>query len=45
MIVPVRTVLSGVEDWVGMGDYAEEKEAWLRGFLEPCPTAFPRTTP
>ena len=26
-------VLSGVEDWVGMADFAEEKEAWLRGFL------------
>ena len=27
-------VLSGVEDGVGMADCAEEKEAWLRGFLE-----------
>jgi len=27
-------VLSGVEDWVGMADFAEEKEAWLRTFLE-----------
>ena len=27
-------VLSGVEDWVGMEAFAEEKEAWLRGFLD-----------
>ncbi len=27
-------VLSGVEDGVGMEAFAEEKEAWLRGFLE-----------
>lgn len=27
-------VLSGVEDWVGMEAFAEEKDAWLRGFLE-----------
>jgi len=27
-------VLSGVEDWVGMEAFAEEKEAWLRSFLD-----------
>ena len=27
-------VLSGVEDWVGMEAFAEEKETWLRGFLD-----------
>lgn len=27
-------ILSGVEDWVGMEEFAEQKEAWLRGFLE-----------
>lgn len=27
-------VLSGVEDWVGMEAFAEEKEAGLRGFLD-----------
>ena len=27
-------VLSGVEDWVGMADFAEEKEVGLRHFLE-----------
>jgi len=37
-------VLSGVEDWVGMADFAKEKEAWLRGFLE-LPNGFPRTIP
>lgn len=26
-------VLSGVEDWVGMEEFAVRKEAWLRGFL------------
>jgi predicted transposase YbfD/YdcC len=27
-------VLSGIEDWVGMEDFALEKETWFRGFLE-----------
>lgn len=27
-------VLSGIEDWVGMEDFALEKEPWFRGFLE-----------
>lgn len=27
-------VLSGIEDWVGMEDFALEKEAWFRGFLD-----------
>jgi predicted transposase YbfD/YdcC len=27
-------VLSGVEDWVGMEEFAEQKEVWLRNFLE-----------
>ncbi|BBL77227.1 ISAs1 family transposase [Methylomagnum ishizawai] len=27
-------VLSGVEDWVGMEEFGEQKEAWFRGFLE-----------
>ncbi|MDG4597496.1 MAG: transposase family protein, partial [Candidatus Contendobacter sp.] len=27
-------VLSGVEGWVGMEAFAEEKEAGLRGFLD-----------
>jgi predicted transposase YbfD/YdcC len=27
-------VLSGVEDWVGMEEFAEQKEDWLREFLE-----------
>jgi predicted transposase YbfD/YdcC len=26
-------VLSGVEDWVGKEEFAEQKEGWLRGFL------------
>lgn len=27
-------VLSGIEDWVGMEEFAEQKEAWFRDFLE-----------
>ena len=27
-------VLGGIEDWVGMETFAEEREAWLRGFLD-----------
>jgi predicted transposase YbfD/YdcC len=27
-------VLSGIEDWVGMETFAEEKESWFRQFLE-----------
>ena len=34
LIVVLGAGLSGVEDWVGMADFAEEQEAWLRGFLE-----------
>ncbi len=34
LMMVLCAVLSGVEDWVGMSDFAEEKEAWLRSFLE-----------
>ena len=34
LMIVLCAVLSGVEDWVGMADFAEEKEAWLRSFLE-----------
>ena len=34
LVIVLCEVLSGVEDWVGMEAFAEEKEAWLRGFLE-----------
>lgn len=27
-------VLSGIEDWVGMEEFAEQKEVWFRQFLE-----------
>src|SRR5512144_951048 len=33
LMIVLCAVLSGVEDWVGMADFAEEKEDWLRGFL------------
>ena len=36
-------VLSDIKDWVGMEDFAYEKEAWLRGFLE-LPGGIPYTT-
>src|SRR5512143_2071314 len=34
LLIVLCAVLSGVEDWVGMEAFAEEKEAWLRGFLD-----------
>ena len=34
LMIVLCAVLSGVEDWVGMEAFAEEKEAWLRSFLE-----------
>jgi len=33
LMIVLCAVLSGVEDWMGMETFAEEKEAWLRGFL------------
>lgn len=42
LMIVLCAVLSGVEDWVGMEAFAEEKEAWLRGFWS-CPTGYPRT--
>jgi DDE_Tnp_1-associated/Transposase DDE domain len=34
LMIVLCAVLSGVEDWVGMEAFAEEKEAWFRGFLD-----------
>jgi predicted transposase YbfD/YdcC len=34
LMIVLCAVLSGIEDWVGMEEFAKEKEAWLRGFLE-----------
>lgn len=34
LMIVLCAVLSGVEDWVGMEAFAEEKEAWLRSFLD-----------
>lgn len=34
LMIVLCAVLSGVEDWVGMADFAEEKEDGLRGFLD-----------
>jgi len=33
LMIVFCAVLSGIEDWVGMEDFALEKEAWFRGFL------------
>ena len=34
VMIVLCAVLSGIEDWVRMEAFAEEKEGWLRGFLE-----------
>lgn len=34
LMIVFCAVLSGIEDWVGMEEFAEQKEGWLRGFLE-----------
>jgi predicted transposase YbfD/YdcC len=34
LMIGLCAVLSGVEDWVGMEAFAEEKETWLPGFLD-----------
>ena len=33
LMIVLCAVLSGIEDWVGMEEFAKEKEGWLRGFL------------
>ena len=33
-MIVLCAVLSGIEDWVGMEEFAAEKEDWLRKFLE-----------
>src|SRR5512143_2475220 len=33
VMIVLCAVLSGIEDWVGMEDFANEKETWLRSFL------------
>ena len=40
LMIVLCAVVSGIDDWVGMEAFAEEKEAWLRGFLE-LPTGVP----
>ena len=34
LMIVFCAVLSGIEDWVGMEEFAEQKEGWFRGFLE-----------
>lgn len=34
IMITLCGLLSGLEDWVGIATFAEEKEAWLRQFLE-----------
>ena len=45
LMMVLCAVLSGVEDWVGMANFAEEKRKLGCGVFWSCPTAFPRTTP
>lgn len=33
LMIVLSAVLSGIEDWVGMQTFAQEREAWLRRFL------------
>lgn len=33
LMIVLSAVLSGIEDWVGMQPFAQEREAWLRRFL------------
>lgn len=33
LFIVLSAVLSGIEDWVGMEDFAREKESWLRSFI------------
>ena len=42
LMIVLCAVLSGIEDWVGMEEFAKEKEAWLREFLE-LPNGIPYT--
>jgi len=34
VFIVLCAVLSGIEDWVGMEDFAQEKQDWLRTFIE-----------
>jgi len=34
LMIVFCSVLSGIEDWVGMEEFAREKEVWFRRFLE-----------
>lgn len=33
LMIVLSAVLSGIEDWMGIETFAQEREAWLRGFL------------
>jgi predicted transposase YbfD/YdcC len=33
LMIVLSAILSGIEDWVGMQTFAQEREAWLRSFL------------
>jgi len=33
LMIVLSAVLSGIEDWVGMETFAQERETWLRSFL------------
>ena len=44
VMIVLRAVLRGIEDWAGMEEFAEEKAPWLRGFWN-YRMAFPPTIP
>ncbi len=44
LMIVLCAVLSGVEDWVGMEAFAEEKKGGCGAFWN-CRTGFPRTIP
>lgn len=34
LMIVLCALLSGIDDWVGMEDFARDREGWFRGFLE-----------
>ena len=44
LVIAVCAVVAEAETFEDIALYGRCKQAWLRGFLESCPAAFPRTT-
>ena len=34
LMIVLCSLLSGINDWVGMEDFANDREDWIRSFLE-----------